>query len=162
MTLATLFWVVATLAYEAPDGWIPQEASSRMRMAQWELSGDGEPAEVVLFFFGEGGGGGVEANLGRWYGQFTQPDGSSTEERAKVTEREVNGLVLTIVDIRGTYVAPVRPGARARNDNPDYRMISTVAEAAGGPWFIRVLGPEATVSKWEASIEEFLSSLRTH
>ncbi len=162
MTLAALLWVMATLAYEAPEGWIPEETSSGMRMAQWELPGDGEPAEVVLFFFGEGGGGGVEENLKRWYGQFTQPDGSSTDEKAEVTRREVNGLALTIADIRGTFAAPVRPGAHERNDNPDYQMISAVVEGAGGPWFIRVLGPEATVSKWKASIEEFLSSLRVH
>jgi hypothetical protein len=128
-------------------------------MAQWELPGDGEPAEVVLFFFGEGGGGAAE-NLKRWYGQFTQPDGSSSDEKAKVTKREVHGLALTIADIRGIFVAPVRLGAHERNDNPDVQMISTLGEGAGGPWFIRVLGLETTVSKWEASIEEFLSLLR--
>lgn len=39
-------------------------------------------------------------------------------------------------------------------------MLGIVAEGGSGPWYIRVLGPETAVEKWEASVEEFLSSLR--
>ena len=39
-------------------------------------------------------------------------------------------------------------------------MIGAVAEGGTGPWYIRVLGPEAAMAKWEASVEDFLSSLR--
>ena len=94
-----------------------------MRVAVWELTGDDAPAEVVIFYFGEGSGGGVEANLARWFGQFEQPDGSSTRDRAIITERTVNGLELTVADMRGTFVAPVRLGAPQRNNRPGYRMI---------------------------------------
>lgn len=160
MTQMALLTLVSALAYQVPDGWAPKPTTSRMRLAQWELSGDGESAEVVIFYFGPGGGGGVEANLERWYGQFEQPDGSRTEDRALVTRREVDGLALTIADIRGTYVAPVRPGARERNDKPSHRMIAVIAEGDGGPWFIRLLGPESTVGAWEESFREFLDSLR--
>ena len=131
-----------------------------MRVAVWELTGDDAPAEVVNFYFGEGSGGGVEANLARWFGQFQQPDGSSTRDRAIITERTVNGLELTVADMRGKFVAPGRPGAPQRNNRPGYRMIGAVAEGGTGPWYIRVLGPEATMAKWEASVEDFLSSLR--
>ena len=139
-----------------------KQSSSSMRVAVWELTGDDAPAEVVIFYFGEGSGGGVEANLARWFGQFEQPDRSSTRDRATITERTVNGLKLTVADMHGTFVAPVRPGAPRRNNNnrPGYRMIATIAEGGTGPWYIRVLGPEATMAKWEASIEDFLSSLR--
>lgn len=163
MTLPTLFAVLvlaSSLGYDAPEGWQPKAASSSMRLAQWELPGDQGPAEAVIFYFGEGGGGGVEANLERWFGQFEQPDGSSTREQATVTERSVNGLELTVADMSGTYVAPVRPGARQRNDLADYRMIAAVVEGGSGPWYLRVLGPEATVDRWEESVETFFSSLR--
>ncbi len=71
----------------------------------------------------------------------------------------MNGLELTIVDMRGTFVAPVRPGAPQRNNRPGHRMIAAVVEGGSGPWYIRVLGPVATVTKWEASVDAFLSSL---
>ena len=40
------------------------------------------------------------------------------------------------------------------------QLIDAVAEGGTGPWYIRVLGPKATMAKWEASVEDFLSSLR--
>ena len=154
------------LIYEAPTGWTPVESSSRMRVAQWELpsaGGDGDTgsAEAVIFFFGEGGGGGVDANLDRWFGQFEQPDGSSTRDGATVTRRETNGLKLTIADMRGIYVAPVRPGSTQRNNRPNHRMVAAVVEGDGGPWYVRVLGPEDAVARWESSIDAFLSSFAT-
>lgn len=162
--IATLSFAAVLLApglgYDVPDGWETAPTSSRMRLAQWTLPGDGdEAAEVVIFFFGPGQGGGVEANLARWFSQFEQPDGSSTKDQASVTKREVNTLRLTIADMRGTYIASVRPGATERHHRPEHRMIAAVIEADGGPWYLRVLGPEATVAKWETSVEAFLSSL---
>ena len=150
------------LVHDVPDGWETAETSSRMRLAQWTLPGDGEgTAEVVIFFFGPGQGGGVEANLARWFSQFEQPDGSSTKDQASVTKREVNGLRMTIADMRGTYIAEVRPGSTERHHRGEQRMIAAVIEGDGGPWYLRVLGPEATVTKWETSVEDFLSSIET-
>ena len=77
----------------------------------------------------------------------------------------MNTLRLTIADMRGTYIASVRPGATERHHRPEHRMIAAVIEddgdddGDGGPWYLRVLGPEATVAKWETSVEAFLSSL---
>ena len=151
--------LLSGLTYDVPNGWNAVESPSRMRLAQWELpAAAGEGAEAVIFFFGEGGGGGVDANLDRWFGQFEQPDGSSTRDSATVTHRESEGLKFTIADMRGTYVAPVRPGSPERNNRPRQRMIAAVVEGNGGPWFVRVLGAEATVTQWESSIDAFLSS----
>ncbi len=156
----TLALLVASLAYEVPDGWKPTEPTSSMRTAQWELPGEGgQSAEVTIFFFGEGQGGGVEANLERWYGQFAQPDGSSTKDKASVRKRRVSDFELTMVDMTGTYVASVRPGSPEREDRPGHRMIAAVIEGDGGPWYLRVLGPEKTVSRWEPSVIAFVSSL---
>ena len=158
-----LVWMLlaSVLGYDTPEGWVPGDPSSSMRLAQWSLPGEGaDAAEAVIFYFGEGQGGGVEANLERWFGQFEQPDGSSTRERATVENRELPDLALTVADVSGTYVASVRPGARERQNRPGYRMIAAIAEGEGGPWYIRVLGPEATVSHWEDDVQEFFASLR--
>src|SRR5574341_2055418 len=77
------------LAYDPPKDWKPVEATSSMRLAQWSY---GSKSEIVVFYFGEGQGGSVEANLDRWYGQFEQPDGSSTRERAKVSKSKSGAL----------------------------------------------------------------------
>jgi hypothetical protein len=145
------------LAYDVPADWSPVAVSSSMRLAQWSY---GKSSEIVVFYFGQGQGGGVEANLERWYGQFVQPDGASTRDRARVTKSEIGELRVTRVDIEGTYAAPVRPGAAERHNEPNYRMIAAVVEGPSGPWFVRFLGPKAEVSRGEASFDRFLSTLR--
>lgn len=161
MSSVLLALLLSGLGFEAPAGWEPVSASSSMRLAQWELpgSGDNAAAEVVVFYFGEGSGGSVEDNLERWFGQFEQPDGAATMERAQVDRFNVGPLHVTRADMNGTYVAPARPGASERQNLAGYRMIAAVVEGDDGPWFIRLLGPASTVGTWSASFDAFLESL---
>ncbi len=145
------------LAYDVPKDWKTVETSSSMRLAQWSY---GAKSEVVIFYFGTGQGGSVEANLDRWYGQFQQADGGSTRERAKVTKSKAGDLAITKVDVEGTYKAPVRPGAAEQHNEPGYRMIAAVVEGGSGPWFIRFLGPAKEVESGSGSFDAFLRSLR--
>jgi hypothetical protein len=145
------------LAYDAPKEWKVVEPTSSMRLAQWST---GAGSEIVIFYFGEGQGGSVEANLDRWYGQFQQPDGTPTRERAKVTRSRAGELAITKADVEGTYVAPVRPGASDRHHQPGYRMIAAVVEGPSGPWFLRFLGPANEVAEGASLFDGFLSGLR--
>ena len=162
----TILWILltalATLGYDAPDTWIPEEAPSGMRVAQWIAPGDdgAEAAEVVIFFFGPGDGGSAEANLDRWMGQFTQPDGTPTRDRAKISNLHVNGLALTVLDVQGTYASSVRPGVAEPHEAADYRMVAVVVEGEGGPWFVRLLGPASSVEKHRQVFDAFLKTLR--
>ena len=83
-----------TASWTAPAGWVTESPSSNFRKAQYRLprvDQDPEDASCIVFHF-QGGGGGVEANLQRWYGQFTQPDGRPSNEVATVKRSSVNGL----------------------------------------------------------------------
>jgi hypothetical protein len=136
-----------------------------MRVADFSLpraEGDPEDAELVLYYFG-GGGGSVDANIERWIGQMQQPDGrplSSSTAAAKRDVRKVNGLDVTLLDVSGTYVAEMAPGATERHHKPNFRLRAAVILTPGGPYYIKVTGPQKTVAKWEQSFERFVSSLR--
>src|SRR5262245_9338067 len=57
----------------APTAWKKQESTSSMRVAQFKITkseGDPEDTEMIVFFFGKGGGGDVEGNMKRWKGLF--------------------------------------------------------------------------------------------
>jgi hypothetical protein len=159
LTLVLLLGLAAPsrLAFDVPADWKVVETNSQMRLAQW---GYGAKSEIVVFYFGQGQGGSVEANLDRWYGQFQQPDGGSTRERAKVTKSTAGELAITRVEVDGTYTAPLRPGASERHHEPGYRMIAAVVEGPSGPWFLRFLGPAKEISAGQASFDAFLSGLR--
>jgi hypothetical protein len=148
----------ASLSMTAPEGWVVEKPSSSMRAAQYALPGEGEAsdAEVVVFFFGPGQGGGVEANLERWKGQFTRPDGTPAAPDASLESRIVNELPVTLLDISGTYDSGMMMGGGGPRTGQ--RMRAAVIETRGGNYFVRLLGPAATVERWSDSFDSFLGS----
>lgn len=152
----------AALTFDAPAGWTAKPPSSSMRVAEFTLAraaGDPEDAAVTVFFFG-GQGGGVDANLERWIGQMSQPDGRPSKDAAVTTRLESHGLKITLLDLSGTFIAQVSPASAERFNKPGFRMKKAVVETPGGPYFVELVGPKATVAKWNASFDAFLKSLK--
>ncbi len=155
---------LATVNYSVPDGWVKEAPTSSFRKDQFRLpraEGDPEDAEMTIFYFGPGQGGSVEANIERWIGQFSRPDGSSARDDAQTTQRDVNGRSVTVLDVSGTYTAggmgPMSPPGEPK---PDYRALFAIIETPSGPWFFRLTGPQRTVGKWEESFDRFVDSLK--
>lgn len=151
----------AGLVLTGQEGWELRQAKG-MRVAQWNLpkAEGSKDAELAVFHF-QGGAGGVEANMERWLGQFTQPDGKTSKEVAKRSQKDVAGLKVHLVDLSGTYVAESRPGSGLRVNEPDSRLLGAIVEGPNGQQhFIKLIGPAATVKKWEKSFEAFIDALR--
>ena len=74
--------------------------------------------------------------------------------------RTINGLKVTLVDVGGTYVAEMTPGAAQRHNSPNFRLRAAVIETPNGPYFIKLTGPAKTVAAAEKSFEAFLSSVK--
>jgi hypothetical protein len=89
-----------------------------------------------------------------------QPDGKPSSAVAKKQARTVNGLAVTLIDVSGTYVAETAPGSAARHNKPHFRLRAGVVETAKGPYFIKLTGPEKTVTRWERAYEQFVGSLK--
>jgi hypothetical protein len=150
------------LKFTAPAGWISETVTSSMRQAQYRLprvEGDSEDAEMVVYYF-RGGGGGVQANVDRWIGQFSKPDGSPADDNAKTTNTVVRGIPVTIVAVSGTYSGAMGPMGGSSEPKTNYRMLAAVAEAGNGPWFFKLTGPAKTVANWEPSFESFVDSIQ--
>lgn len=154
----------AALKFDPPAGWVSKTPSSTMRVAEFTLPKTGtdtEDAAVIVYFFGSGQGGTVQANLDRWMTQMTQPDGRASKDVSKTTSfKTTSGLAVTLLDIPGTYVAEVQPGSPERLNKPGFRLKAAVVETPGGPYFVRLIGPAATVAKWDAAFMAFLRSAR--
>src|SRR5262245_22322676 len=101
---------VATLKFDAPSDWVSKSPTSSMRLAEFALpkvAGDSEDATLTIFFFGATQGGNVQANIDRWIGQMSQPDGRASKDVAKTSSLTSHGLKISMVDVTGTYVAEV-------------------------------------------------------
>lgn len=152
----------AGLAFTAPKAWQARPASSSMRVAEFvipRVAGDPEDAEAIIYFFG-GTGGSADANVTRWIGQIQQADGSASAEKATRNSETINGLNVSTVDVSGTYVAEVRPGASEHFNKPGFRLRAAVVETPRGPYYIKLTGPAKTVAAADADYKALLASLK--
>ncbi len=148
-TVKTRSVEVDSFTLNVPENWKqtkPTPIQARFRKAQFEIpaaEGDSEPGELVVFYFGAQGGGGVDANIQRWVGQF---DASGRKSKVTTGESELGKYVF--VDITGTYNKSVGPPIRQQTKAmPGSRMLSVILRVAqGGNYFVRLTGPEQTVT----------------
>jgi hypothetical protein len=148
------------LQFKTPDGWVSEPPTSSMRVAQYQVpaaEGDTEAASLVVFYFGAGQGGSVQANLDRWMGQLQQPNGGSSKDSAKTETLTVNGMKVTLLDVRGTYGGGDMGGGSIQS-KPNYRMRAGVIESPKGAYFLKLVGPEKTISKWDDSFIAYVKS----
>jgi len=151
-----------TLKFSAPTGWVEEKPGSSSRVAQYKLprvGNDSEDASAILYFFGQGQGGGTSANIERWVNQMQQPDGNASKDKAKEETLTVNGLKVSTVDVSGTYTAEMAPGSGTFHNNPNYRLRAGVIETPRGSYYLKVVGPDKTMAKWDGSVTEFLKSM---
>ena len=148
------------LTYTAPSGWVEQQPSSSMRFAQYSLPGqEGMAAAELAVFFNIGGS--IEANLQRWNGQFSQPDGRSTSDVAETNKVPVGNLEVTVTYITGTFLASAAMSGSSTN-KPGFAMLAAMVETSQGPWQFKATGPEVTVSYWRDSFDEFVRGFKVN
>lgn len=151
----------AGVHWSSPTGW--QVAPDRpMRVVTYRIpaaKGDPEDAECGVFFFGAGQGGGVEANLQRWLGQFIQPDGRATQQVARRAETSVGSLKVTTVDVGGTYMFSPTPMSPEKTPKPGFRMLGAIVQAPEGNVFFKLTGPATTVAAASGDFDALVASL---
>lgn len=148
------------LKFTVPAGWVEEQRSSSMRVAQYKLpkaATDTEDASLVLYYFGQGQGGSTSANIERWAGQIKQADGNPSKD-TREERLDVNGLKVTTVDLSGTYVAETAPGSGTLLNKPGYRLRAAVVETPNGPYFVKLVGPEKTVMQWNEAFAAYIKS----
>jgi len=145
------------LKLKAPEAWLPKSPTSSIiqsELAVPAVEGDDADGRVTVM----AAGGSVEANVDRWIGQFTQPDGSDTKQIAKVETIEVAGLPVHLVDISGTY-RDARGMMGPVVERPGYRMLAAIIETPEANWFVKFYGPEKTVTKSAEAFRAMIEGL---
>jgi hypothetical protein len=147
--------------FAPPKEWTVKPTTSSMRAAQFEISGKaGEEAELVVYYFGAGGAGGVEANLDRWFGQFSQADGKPTKDVAKVEQTKIAGQDATVVTVTGRYQTTQMPGGPPPVDMADGALIGAIVASPSGPYYFKLTGRKKTVDANAARFKALLASMK--
>src|SRR5271166_679080 len=169
-TRSVLIFFAATLLadtgggieWTAPSNWKTQ-AVRPMRLATYLVPaapGDQDNAECGVYYFGQGQGGSVQANLDRWIGQFLQADGKPSPQTAKVNTQTVHGFKVTTVDVSGAYTGMGGPMSGGGPAKPGYRLLGAIAEGPQGSVFFKFTGPAKTVAANQATFQKLVQSLQ--
>ena len=150
------------LHFLVPEGWREVPTQSPMRLSQITLPAGGEgkeEGELTVFYFGPSAGT-IQMNIDRWIGQFSQPDGGSSKERAQVEDLQGEPHPFTLVDLSGTMLASGMPGAPATPERPGWRLLASIIRTPSGPWFIKATGPEETMAAAREGFIELCKSAK--
>jgi hypothetical protein len=140
---------IAGYQFVAPDDWKQSEPTSPMRKAQFDLtSEDGKTAQLVFFYFGPSGGGGVRANIDRWMKQFKDM------QDQKIKEEIVNEVKVTYARATGTFLSgsPFGP----KTPKPGHSLLGSIVEGRQGSIFLKLVGPTKTVHAYDQSVIEMI------
>ena len=153
------------MSLEAPTGWQRVQPKSGLVETEFSIPSEGNGADGAPLPAGRmtvmGAGGTVEANVERWYGQFAQPDGGSTKEKAATKKLKIAGQEVTLVDVSGTFKdSPGGPFAGGKTiERPAYRMLAAIIEGPGGNYFLKFYGPAPTVEKHAAGFRTMVEGM---
>ncbi len=149
-----------SFSLSAPEGWQRVQPRSRIVEAEFAIPNEKglQPGRMTVM----GAGGSIEANIDRWFGQFGQPDGSATKDRAAIKTMTVAGCKVTIVDVSGIFRdMPGGPFAGGKTiERPDYRMLAAIVETPSqGNYFIKFYGPAVTVATYVDGFQTMVEGL---
>ncbi len=141
-----------------PPSWQVKPAR-RMTVAVYNLpkAEGSEDAELTISHYPGMKGIPLDAQVQRWAGQFQQPEGKTPAEAVKQAPLDKAAHPTTLIDITGRYTASSMMGGGTSAPKDNYQMLVGYLEAETGPWFFKLVGPQATVA---AHREEFLKFLR--
>ncbi|MGD9647728.1 MAG: hypothetical protein AB7U73_18595 [Pirellulales bacterium] len=151
--------VIGKYATKAPDDFTRQQPRSKIIAYEFSVApseGDEQGGRLTIM----GAGGTIEQNLDRWYQQFSQPDGSSTRDRAKVEKKTVAGHDVHFVNITGTYDDKPAPFAAQGVERPNYRMLGAILALPEGNVYFKFYGPRQTIADHQGAFKKMVEELK--
>ena len=124
-----------------------------MRAAQLEFADAKGTAEAIFYYFGQGQGGGTQANVDRWLTSFQEP---KDKLNSKVEKKKVGSSEVTYVEAEGTYMSGM-PGA-PKTPQPGSKLLGAILESPNGNVFVRMTGPIATVKAADVEFRKMIES----
>lgn len=147
------------LKAELPAGWVERQTTSSMRIAQYLVpaTNEGEDAQFIVFYFGQGQGGSVDDNIARWQSQFSSPDGALVTPTVETLV--VEGMSVTIAELTGNYARNVgisQTGKALLGQT----LIAAIVETPRGNLYAQLHGPASAVSVQRDAYLAFINSIR--
>jgi len=136
--LEPIVFEVGSFSFQRPSDWKWVVPASSMRKAQLDFEGaGGGKAETTFFHFGAGQGGGIEANVQRWFSQFQNSETARTEEM-------IGNTRVVFVTAKGTFLSGMPGTTPVPLENHSLRG-AILEDSTGGDVFVKMTGPTEAV-----------------
>ena len=147
-------FVVGRFTFARPESWEWVTPTSPMRKAQLSVPGKagGPAAEVTFFHFGAGQGGSVQANVDRWFKQFSDGYTDAKTEQAGST-------TITFVKAEGTFASGMPGGPTT--PMKDYAMRGAILESSSGDVYVKMTGPKEVIKGAVPALEKMVREAAT-
>jgi hypothetical protein len=144
-------FTVGGFVFARPETWGWIVPTSPMRKAQLSVPAQqgNVGADVTFFHFGQGQGGSVQANVDRWFKQFSDGHTDAGTER-------VGKTTVTFVKADGTFSSGMPGGATTPLKN--YAMRGAILQNPAGDVYIKMTGSRAVVESAEPAFEKMVRS----
>ena len=140
---------VAGVKYSVPADWEEQPRKSDYVLGEFSIPGAGGAARLTL----SSAGGGIEANVERWRGQFNR---GPSDPEPKESEITFDGQPATLVELAGTYSDMFGGGAPSKS----WRMLGVALPLGTTNYFVKLTGPAATVTPRRDEFLKFVESAK--
>jgi len=148
---------VGAVSFKLADGWQALPPASSMRRAQLTVLGSQGPAELIVYYFGPRGAGTAKDNLDRWVGQFTTAEGNPVTD-AEVTSSTVGDHTVDRVEVSGQYASGMGASG-SETPKANQRLIGAIVNTGAGPYYFKLLGPDATVREKASGFDAMIDSI---
>jgi hypothetical protein len=149
------------LTMTVPASWKVVQPRNRIIEHEFQAPKEGDTVSRITIM---AAGGSIDANVDRWLGQFSQPDGKPTKDVAKVEKKKVGDYEVTVVDISGTMSesmggGPFAPGKTVKREG--YRMLGAIIDTKDhGLQFIKLTGAGELVEQQKKDFDAFIESAK--
>lgn len=152
-TLAPPSPAAGELSWDAPATWPKVWNPSPMRKATYSIpkvEGDKDNGELTVTEVG----GGLDANIERWAGQF----GGAEVKRA---EQKNGALNITTVEMHGTYRGGMPNGQAGDGPKEGFALLAAVVtDPKGTLTFFKLVGPAKTLAAAHPDFDKFVKTIR--
>lgn len=149
------------LTMAAPESWEKKQPRTRIVEVEFAVPAKEAKTDAARLTM-MASGGGVQANIDRWFGQFEQPNNKATKDVAKVEKMELSGVPVHVVDITGKFKDQPRGPFGPTVVKENYRMLGAIIETTNaGTYYVKLYGPAETIHENEKEFKGLIKSLKT-
>ena len=140
---------VGGFKFTVPGDWEERPLKSSVLLGEFSIPGAGGPARLTL----SSAGGGIEANLGRWRGQFNPGPGDAESVQSDI---KFVGQTGTLIELSGTFADMFGGG----KPNKNWKMLGVAIPLGGTDFFVKMTGPAAAVTARRDEFVKFIESAK--